>query len=296
VRKLWYAGAVVAGGIFLFGAAPAQADVLPGTGTAEQQADDQLTDLLGQSNGINVENPLRYSTMGTTPLGAPPVLQFKSGQNTPDLNPVLPASPPGRRTSNCPIPAYPAPAYPALAYPAPACRTPSCRPPMWSARRAASATACPSRTSSVQQLPLRNLPLVGLLGGLLPSGGTPNMLQRPTARQAETFDGGMPLLGGLGGLLPVNALPRPGDGPDVTGVPDASGLPAGGMAIVPAATTPPTFGKPATDQPAQSPKPAATLDDAPRLHEEPVDGEATAPRRDFTPDGRPVAGIDEQYP
>ena len=91
MRKLWYAGAVVAGGIFLFGAAvPAQADELPGTATAEQQADEQLTNLLGQSNGLKVENPLRFSTIGSTPLGSQPVMSLKSGQNTPDLNPVLP--------------------------------------------------------------------------------------------------------------------------------------------------------------------------------------------------------------
>src|SRR3712207_8954230 len=70
VRKLWFAGAVVAGGFVLFGATPAQADLLPGTGTAEQQTDERLADLMGQSNGVNLENPLRYSTLGNTPIGS----------------------------------------------------------------------------------------------------------------------------------------------------------------------------------------------------------------------------------
>jgi len=295
VRKLWYAGAVVAGGIFLFGAAaPAQADVLPGTGTAGQQADDQLTDLLGQTNGVNLENPLRYSTIGGSPLGSRPVLQFKSGQNSPDLNPLLPGestqeSGPG--IGNTELPQADVVGAPQRL-----------------------GDGLPVRNVNVQQLPLQNLPLLGLLGGLLPNGGTPSLGQRPTMRQAEYFDGGMPLLGGLGGLLPANTLPRSGDGPDIPGVPDASGLPAGGIAIVPAATTP-TFGQPAANQPAaaqpaaaqpapqgkpaaqdkpQRPKPVVTPDD-PRLHEEPIDTDATAPRRAFSPDGRPVAGIDEQY-
>lgn len=284
MRKLWYAGAVVAGGIFLFGAAvPAQAGLLPGTGTAEQQADEQLTDLLGQSNGLNVENPLRYSTIGSTPLGAQPVMSFKSGQNTPDLNPVLPGE-----SGRLPRPALGNTELPDADV-------------IGAPQRLGA--ALPTRTMNMHQnLPLQQLPIVGqLFGGLLPSGGTSSLLQQPTARQTELFDGGMPLLGGLGGLLPSNTLPQVDGGPDVPGAPDVSGLPAGGMTVVPA------FGKPAAQKPAvapaapEKPKPAATPDD-PRLHEEPVDSDATPsatpatePRREFSADGRPVAGIDEQY-
>ncbi|WP_433371385.1 hypothetical protein ACQPZX_47380 [Actinoplanes sp. CA-142083] len=310
MRKFWYAGAVVASGMFLFGVAgPAQADLLPGTGTAEQQADEQLARILGQSNGINVENPLRYSTMGTTPVGSTPVLQFKAGQNTPDLNPVLP----GESTED----ARPDAVLPAADVVGPPRRL---------------SDGLPVRNLNMPQTSVANMQVFrGLFDGLLPSGDMSGAMQQPTLRQAETFDGGMPLLGGLGGLLPVNGLPRTGDGPDT------SGLPAGGIAIVPAAAAP-TFGQapanpatpanpvgpanpvaaanpagagaqlPATvtgqqDQPAQQKpgqqkpaqqKPAAAPDD-PRLHEEPVDGEATAPRRAFSADGRPVAGIDEQY-
>jgi len=270
VRKLWYAGAVVAGGIFLFGAAvPAQADVLPGTGTAEQQADEQLTNLLGQSNGLKVENPLRFSTIGSTPLGSQPVMSLKSGQNTPDLNPVLPGE-----SGHLPRPALGNTELPN----ADVIGTP---------QRLGDALPTRNMTMNQNSLPLPGLPVLGqLFGGLLPSGGTPSLLQRPTARQAEVFDGGMPLLGGLGGLLPSNKLPQVDGGPDVPGVPDLSGMPSGAMTIVPVA-------KPAQEKP----QPAATPDD-PRLHEEPLDTDATPPtepRREFSPDGRPVAGIDEQY-
>jgi hypothetical protein len=300
VRKLWYAGAVVAGGIFLFGAAvPAQADLLPGTGTAEQQADERLADLLGASNGVNMDNPLRFSTLGTTPIGASPVLNFKSGQNSPDLNPLLPGEP--------------------AAAPAGESATRRKRHHLPAADVVSGALNRPGG----QQLPLNGLPVGGLvgglplLGGLLPNGGTPGVLQRPTTRQAEAFDGGVPLLGGLGGLLPVNGMPKVAD------IPDTTGMPAGGMAILPAATTPPAFGqsaaapaRPAAGQPVagqtaadQAPadqtagdqtagdqtagdtKPAVSADD-PRLHEEPVDGEA---QRAFSADGRPIAGIDQQY-
>jgi hypothetical protein len=272
VRKLWYAGAVVAGGIFLFGAAvPAQADVLPGTGTAEQQADEQLTDLLGQSNGLNVENPLRYSTIGSTPLGSQPIMNVKSGQNTPDLNPLLPGE-----SAHLPRPALGNTELPDADV-------------IGAPQRLGG--ALPTRDMKLHHnVPLQSLPIVGqLFGGLLPSGGTSGLMQPPTARQAELFDGGMPLLGGLGGLLPSNKLPQVDGGPNVPAAPGApvlSGMPAGAMTIVPVA-------KPAQEKP----QPAATPDD-PRLHEEPVDTDATPPtepRREFSPDGRPVAGIDDQY-
>jgi hypothetical protein len=230
-------------------------------------------------------------------------MQFKSGQNTPDLNPVLP----GGESAHQPHPDLPA------------------------ADVVGGALRRPGQRLNGQRLnmqsPVRSLPMGGglfgglpLLGGLLPNGGTPSLMQQPTMRQAETFDGGLPLLGGLGGLLPVNAAPKARPAGDR---PDTSGLPAGGMAVVPAAT--PAFGhpatpdqpatdQPATDQPAvdqvaapdagstaapakparQKPAPAVAPDD-PRLHEEPDAGEAGGPRREFSADGRPVAGIDEQY-
>ncbi|GIE97972.1 hypothetical protein [Paractinoplanes rishiriensis] len=300
MRKLWYAGAVAASGFVLFGATPAQADLLPGTGTAEQQADERLADLLGQSNGIDVQNPLRYSTMGQTPLGNSPVMQFKSGQNSPDLNPLLPGE-----SANEPRPSLPAADVVGGAL-----------------QRPGSALQRPAGNSSLDRLNLQQLPLRNLLGGLPLFGLAPDgrfsgaAIQQPaTARQAEHFDGGLPLLGGLGGLMPVNELPRTAPAGDK---PDTSGLPAGGMAVLPAATTPPAFGdtkpdtsqvdpaadKPKQDDPApakpakpgkpagEKPRPAVEPED-PRLHEEPVEGEAS--QRPFSPDGRPIAGIDEEY-
>jgi hypothetical protein len=296
VRKLWYAGAVVAGGIALFGATPAQADLLPGSGTAEQQADERLADLLGQSNGVTMENPLRYSTLGQTPLGSPPLMQFKAGQNSPDLKPVLP----GESGSED------RPGLPAADVVGGALQQP--------------VGAGPVRRLNMPQLPLERVFGFGLFDGLLADGAPSSFLQRPTMRQAEAFDGGVPLLGGLGGVLPVNDLP---DTAPAGTKPDTSGLPAGGLAVLPAAGAAPSTGQttpsattpaagatpsaaqsPATGQPVdaptagqsatptQQPTPAATPDD-PRLHEEPVDDEAA--HRQFSPNGRPVAGIDQQY-
>jgi hypothetical protein len=339
VRKFWYAGAVVAGGIILFGAAsPAQADLLPGTGTAQQQADEQLANLLGSTNGATVENPLRYSTLGNTPLGAPPLVDYRAGTNGADLTPTLK----GESAQD------PRPDLPAADVVGGALRRPS--------------NALQLNNTGGPQLPINNNtqldgnPLRGIFGGfplfgggLLPDGGTPNAMRTTSINQSESFDGGLPLLGGLGGVLPVNGLPKAKPGNDV---PDTAGMPAGGMAILPAAATlgqapamaglptgqpatgqtpagqvpagqtpagqtpagqtpgsAPTAGPtaPADEQPARDkdadqdqsaqgdkkPKPAATPDD-PRLHEEPIDDEAST-RRAFSADGRPVAGVDQQY-
>ncbi|MEU4239188.1 hypothetical protein [Actinoplanes sp. NPDC026619] len=295
MRKFWYAGAVVAGGIMLFGAAaPAQADLLPGTGTAAQQADDQLATLLGATDGATVENPLRYSTLGTTALGAPPLVDYKAGKNGADLKGVLPGKSAEESGHD----------LPAADVVGDALRRPT----------------SDMRNVDLPQTPFGNSPLTGffggvpVFGGLLPNGGTPSGFRTTGVDQTESFDGGLPLLGGLGGVLPVNGLSK---ARPVDDAPDLSGLPAGGMDILPAATdpgtgadaTPPTAASPAPDQsspsaapsaaadqptaPATDPSSAATPDD-PRLHEEPVDGEAST-TRPFTAGGRPVAGIDPQY-
>jgi hypothetical protein len=288
VRRFWYAGAALtAGGILLFGAAPAQADeLLPGTDVARQQADQQLADLLGQSNGLSLENPLRHSSLQDSPAAKTPLMQFKSGQNTPDTNRILP----GESTSE------PRPQLPA----ADVMRNNSLN---------GTDLGSPFDSLPVQQLPVNNVPLNGLLGGglpllggLNPNGEQPSAVDRPTVRQAEAFSGGLPLLGGLGGLLPVNDLP---------GKPDTSGLPAGGTAVQPADTTPaptaaarpsvapsPAFSAPAPAEPADKtapadkPKPAATPDD-PRLHEEPIDDDSE--KREFSPNGRPIGAVDPEY-
>jgi hypothetical protein len=277
MRKLWYAGAALTGGMFLFGAAsPAQADLLPGTDTVQQQADQRLAYVLGEPNGVNVENPLRYSTLRDSALGGTPLTQFRSGNNSPDLNPMLPGTTGGER-----------PGLPAD-----------------------DAVDSLSRQGNPTPVQVQELPTGGLLGNdglvplqnllpsdpsdldLLPSVDAPDDSQDPWAWQTEKYSGGMPLLGGLGGMLPVNSLPRVL--PAGT-VPDTSGLPTGGMTVIPAdapdsglgtAKAQPADGAKAKDEP----KSAATPDD-PRLHEEPIDGE----HRSFSNDVRPVAGIDRQY-
>lgn len=293
MRKWWYAGATLAGGVFLFGAAsPAQADLLPGTGTVVQQADQRLAYVLGEPNGAKVENPLRYSTLKDSSLGGNPALQFRSGKNSPDLNPMLPGE-----TDEGERPGLPA----------------------------SDTVGSLTRPNGEPRLQLQRLPLSDLVGdqrqlvttpGLLPTTGTsglgllpqaadvgllptgdasdsgpmsadePDQTERPWARRTEA---GMPLLGGLGGLLPVESLP--GILPAGT-VPDASGLPAGGLSVIPADAPDPGFAITGTNQrPAgDKPTPAAVPDD-PRLHEEPIDGE----HRSFTADARPVAGVDGEY-
>ncbi|MEV4345570.1 hypothetical protein AB0J83_13940 [Actinoplanes sp. NPDC049596] len=255
MRKSIVAGAVLAGGIFLFGATPAQADLLPGTGTgtAEQQLDERLADLLGQSNGVNVENPLRYSSLNGNPVTDNPVLQFKAPRtSTPDLNPLLPGN-----AANEPKPQLPA----ADVVGGTLQRTRNGQvlekplrdvPP--------TGQGLPLQQLPLRQLPIRNLPLLGNSGGLpvvggllMPDGQPAPALDRPIARSARSTH------------------------PDT---PDTSGLPAGGMAVIPAATAAPKPGKL---------KPAAAPED-PRLHEEPIDE-----HRPFSAEGRPIAGIDKQY-
>ncbi|GAA0482524.1 hypothetical protein Ade02nite_66480 [Paractinoplanes deccanensis] len=291
MRKSIVAGAVLAGGIFLFGAAPAQADLLPGAGTdtAEQQLDQRLADLLGQSNGVNVDNPLRYSSLNDSPIAQNPVVQFKAPQGTPDLNPMLPGN-----AVNEPKPKLPAADVVGGTLQRTRDGRPLDRPLQDLPVQDLPLQNLPLQELPLRQLPLRNLPLVGdsgnlpLIGGLLMPDGQQAAVPgqqlarpatRPVARQAVA-----------GGLLPD------GTGPDDA---DTSGLPAGGMAIIPAATAAPGFGatksqtknpaKSHTKAPAQQPQPMAAPED-PRLHEEPIDE-----HRPFSPNGRPVAGVDTQY-
>ncbi|XVV12337.1 hypothetical protein ACQP2X_47330 [Actinoplanes sp. CA-131856] len=284
MRKTIVAGAVLAGGIFLFGATPAQADLLPGVGTdtAEQQLDQRLADVLGQSNGVNVDNPLRYSSLNDSPLAQNPVVGFRAPTGTPDLNPLLPGN-----AANEPKPQLPA----ADVVGGTLQRT-----------RNGQALDRPLRDVPLQELPLQGSPLQQL-----PLQGSP--LQQLPLQQLPLRN--LPLLGNSGGLPVVGGLLMPDGQPSAgltrpsaglnrpiarkaTGDPaDTSGLPAGGMAIIPAAD--PGFSQ---AKPNKRPKPAAAAAPAaasvtpedPRLHEEPIDE-----HRQFSPNGRPVAGIDQQY-
>ena len=328
MRKLWYAGAAVASGILLFAASPARADVLPGgTGPDSQAAllpgnsiAPPVGDLLSGAGGWAVTrgqaalsdagraamtgagtaagqarnglDRVRRPTNGirmTVPLdGSRPLTRFKPGADSPDLaSGLLP-----HRRSASDLPA---------------------------ADVVGGALPQPGRVGG------------GLLGGLL-GGGLPLLpglmpdgqqtFDRPDGQQAfdprqrstESFDGGLPLLGGLGGNLPANSLPQ-----TLTGgtVPDVTGLPSGGMTVLapaspvkPSAAATPAYTGSAPARPAPSAAsappatpaspaaPAGTTASAatpydPRLHEEPIDGEAG--HRGFSPDGRPVAGVDQDY-
>src|SRR4051794_12351789 len=281
VRKMWWASAVVAGGIILLGTAPAQADpLLPGTADAQQQTNNALNYVLNKTNGMVVSTE--------DPFGAGSPVGVQPGDNSTGVPSAL-----SRENPGAPRPALPAADVVGGALPRPA----------------GAAGALPLRRLPIRRLPIGTMNLVGgglpLLGGLLPDGGTPSLAERPTKSQAESFDGGIPLLGGLGGVPPVNSLPG-------TDVPDVAGLPGGGVLVLDPAEAPrrpaapsaaPTTAAPAVAAPADpaSSAPAATAapvssatPDDPRLHEEPVDGEASH-RRAFTPDGRPVAGVDQQY-
>ncbi|MCY1142672.1 hypothetical protein OWR29_32150 [Actinoplanes sp. Pm04-4] len=365
MRKLWYAGAALTGGFILFAASPAQADRLPGTDAAAQQADARLADLLGQSNGLTLGNPLGHSSLKDTPAGKSPVAQFKAGQNSPDLKPLLPGEGDGQRRGLIPgAESARDPGDDDLDSLDSQDDDPSAQDDDFGSQDDGLGSQDDDFGSQDDGLgdetgagfdddfgadepdadvagdpaedPLFGPGALPLLSGLLPSGQVRDFTEQPTAREAERFGGGMPLLGGLGGLLPANSSPRT---LPATGEPDVSGLPAGGVAIFPAATpssspaasapaasspsaSSPSASSPAASSPAASapapavakpapakpahakpakpqkhakPAPTATPDD-PRLHEEPVEtDDEAAEERPFTEDGRPVAGVDEQY-
>ncbi|GAA0544507.1 hypothetical protein GCM10010172_27610 [Paractinoplanes ferrugineus] len=260
MRKFWYAGAVVAGGILLFGAgAPAHADLRAGTGPAEP-AGNQLADLLAAADGAAGQDQQRYRTLGKSPLGELRPADLKS------------AGPTGLLPDG---------------------GTPSAMRPVASVRQADAFNG--------------GVPLLGGLGGLPPANAL------PTPKAGEVSDGsGLPP-GGLV-LLPA-ATSRPGLGQAVPGIakaatsrPSANQLTAGepatsrattsrATAAQPATAPPAAAPQPATDEPADTPPTAATdgmptSAADPGRHEEPVGNEV---RRTFSADGRPVAGVDQQY-
>jgi hypothetical protein len=304
VRKLWYAGAAVASGMILFAASPARADeqptspqLLPGNSVAPPFGDllsgtggyalstvrDATTTgtgaeainsvrsaaapaLHGANDGVNyVERPTNNLHV-TVPLdGSKPLARVQSGQNPSALS---------RSTEGLP---------------------------------AADVIGPLTQSDGTDDLFGGNVfDQFPVLGGLMPNGQQQQFdptfdpsLDRPTVGQTES----LPLLGGL--------LPGPGT-PDV---PSVSGLPGGGLAVLAPATgaTPaedptaaPTSSTPALSTPTPSaPTPSTTKSASkdkakpgagaapvdPRLHEEPIDPS----ERTFSPDGRPVAGVDQQY-
>jgi hypothetical protein len=257
LRKYLFAGAV-AGGLLLFGAAPAHADDLPVPAGTQSGL---LGGLLNPAGGIDPADGLNVGS----PLGGT-VLDVEPGQNGADLSSVTDRVPPaadGRpvvRTGLGEQRTDPAPATRPATGPDPLPQTGAGVP-------------------ALDQLPVRDL-LGGdlpLVGGLMPDGlgGAP-----VTGRESGLLDDG--LLGGLGGLLP--AMPAPAG--------DGDGMPVGGTPVDQPDPTPDPADAPA---PAVSTPPAGPGDDDPRLQEEPLDGdEAANGGRPFS-DGRPVAGEDADY-
>jgi hypothetical protein len=285
VRKLWYAGAAVASGLILFAASPARADdqpssppLLPGNSVAPP-----FGDLLSGAGGYALNSVRGAGSMAMSGTGEALQGAGTAGQQARNgLDRV-------RRPTNNIHMTVPLDGSRPLAHVRPGTNSPSLL------------------SRSAQDLPPASVigPLQpgngggggGLLGGiplltgLLPSGQQqwfdepsvdPSSLDRPTVSEAESS----PLFGGV--------LPTPA-------VPDISGLPAGGMAVLAPAHSAPSPAATATASPAAPVSsaapaaPAAPVSSAapadPRLHEEPIDSS----ERTFSPDGRPVAGVDQQF-
>ena len=287
MRNYLYAGAV-AGCFLLLGAAPAQADVLPAPQGAQQdtqQPDGGGLGLLDPANGLNVGQP----------LGGSPLIDVNPGDNSvlPQDGSVLPArdgapaartgfGTPGDHGTTHAQRALPAADVVGQALPGGL--------PVAGGGLPLSGGGLP--TGPLSQLPIGQV-LGGrlpLIGGLLPNGQSPfaGMTQ---SQEAGLLDGGLPLLGGLGGLLPssnVRSLPAlsglPGGGTAINEQP-AQARPA---RIKPAKSEP-TRPRPAV---APATDPATTSDT--RLHEEPTDPVGRAGTRTFST-GRPVAGVDPEF-
>jgi hypothetical protein len=261
MRKYLIAAAV-AGGVLLFGGAPAYADENPAPANP-------LGGLLDPAGGLSIENP----------LGDSPAIRVKPGTNTPALPGLPPAAPPAV------VPGAAAPEE------LPAARTGlgGAKPELPAADVVGGRNPLP-RDFAVGNLPMADVLSGGglpVIGGLLPNGRAAD--DRATTEKSGLLGDGVPLLGGLGGLLPeepARTLPADPDEPDM------SGMPAGGTAVdTPASTDPAT--DPADPAVAAAPDAAGPGDDDQRLHEEPIDNEA-AGGRTFS-DGRPVAGADPDY-
>lgn len=298
--KKYLFAAAAAGGILLFAAAPAQADVLPAPTGAQGGLLDGLIDPAGNvspANGLSVDNPLGGKLLDMKP--------GKAGIDLQDSN-VLP------RESGAPA------ARTGLGGAAPADQRPTRVTGQSSSSSRPGSSPLPVGGGALGGGALGGLPVSNLLsgglpliGGLMPSGRATTTA--PGNTESGLLGGGIPLLGGLGGLLPEDG---PTTLPADAGDPVASGMPGGGTAVPPATDpggtddTDPVLTDPAPADAPGDAKPADTKpgdakpgtakpgvagpgDDAKRLHEEPIDNEASSNRK-FS-DGRPVAGSDPDF-
>ena len=282
MRKLWYAGAAVASGLILFAASPARADdqpstpqLLPGNSVAPP-----FGDLLSGAGGYAL-NSVRGA--GSTAMSGASTATASAGQEAKNgLDRVR------RPTNNLHV-TVPLDGSRPLTRVRPGTNSPAVLPRSARELPPAGVTGPLLPQSSVNDSDglLGGMPL---LGGLLPNGQLQpafdpafdaSSLDRPTMGETES----LPMLGGL--------LPDPS-------VPNVSGLPAGGMAVLAPAVSGHHRAKPATDPSSTDPSapsvstPAAADSSAPvdpRLNEEPIDPS----ERTFSPDTRPVAGVDQQY-
>lgn len=280
MRKLLFAGAV-AGGFLLLGGAPAHADVLPAPGGAQGSS---LNDLLrptgnglDPAGGLNLESPLGGNLVDVQP-----------GDNTPHVTPpdLLPAA-----GADSPI--------------KPTARTPQAG----TVQRGlpAADTLSGALPHSVGNRPTGGLPTGtllsggllggGLLGGLPLGGSTPNSRMPADQSESGPLGSGLPMLASVAGMLPdpaTTAQMLPASDPA-----DVSGMPAGGTPVPPTEVPPtdPAPTDPALIDPPRAAGTSTSAGDDKRLHEEPIDGEATRKKdtRAFTGDSRPVAGTDPGF-
>lgn len=284
MRKLWFAGAAMASGIFLLSASPAQADdqpsspqLLPGNSVAPP-----VGDLLSGAGGNALDSVRGAGSMAMA--GAVNGASGAAQQANNGLDRVR------RPTNNLHV-TVPLDGSRPLTQIQPGTNSPALLPRAAQDRPPASVIGPLQPQTSLND----DSGLFGgipVLGGLLPSGQQqqpfsssfdpsfdpsadpssvdPSSLDRPVAGSTES----LPLLGGV--------LPTPGT-PSVPSVSDVSGLPGGGMAVL----------APAIGGPDKAPSAGAASSPAadPRLHEEPIDPS----ERTFSPNTRPVAGIDQQY-
>jgi hypothetical protein len=290
VRKLWYAGAAVASGLILFAASPARADdqpstpqLLPGNSVAPP-----FGDLLSGAGGYALNSVRGAGSMAMSGASTATASAGREAKN--GLDRVR------RPTNNLHV-TVPLDGSRPLTQVHPGTNSPQVL--SRSARDVPPAGVAGPLLPQMPQTSINDgdglLSGLPLLGGLLPNGQQQpsfdpsfdaSSLDRPTVGETES----LPLLGGV--------LPDPTDA-STPSVPDVSGLPAGGMAVLAPAISGHHKATPAAtpSSPAPSPSvsaPAATDSSAPvdpRLNEEPIDPS----ERTFSPDTRPVAGVDQQY-
>jgi hypothetical protein len=290
VRKLLFAGAV-AGGFLLLGGAPAHADVLPAPAGAQGSS---LSDLLTPTgNGLDPAGGLNLES----PLGGN-LVDVKPGDNTPNLAPsdLLPGG--GADTPIKPTDRMPQAGAAQRGLPAADVLSGALPHSGGGLPTGGLPTGSGLPTGAAGNLLGGGLRSGGgLLGGLPIGGLMPNSRMPADQSESALLGSGLPLLDSVAGMLPdpaTNGQLLPATDPT-----DLSGMPAGGT---PAATNPAATNPAATNPAASGPAPGAgtgtsATDDDKRLHEEPIDGEATRKKdtRAFTGDSRPVAGTDPGF-